>query len=151
VAYVKDIRLGDRVEVRVESSGGKSFTGVISRFSHKVDETTRTMVTEIEMPNPNLELVPGMYATVVLKVERRPQVLTIPAEAVAADKKTVVYVVNPNHEIEERPVTLGLETPDRYEVSAGLNDGDMVVVGGRANVRAGQKVDIKMIASRGGA
>ena len=72
VDYVKDVRLGDPVEVRVDSLNGKSFTGKISRFTHDVDETTRTMITEIEVPNPNLELVPGMYATVVLKVEKRP-------------------------------------------------------------------------------
>ena len=99
------------MEVRVESLGGKPFTGIISRFTQKVDEDTRTMITEIEVPNPKLELVPGMYATVVLKVERRPQALAIPTEAISADKKTSVYVVNSEQEIEERPVTLGLETP----------------------------------------
>ena len=60
VGYVKDIHLHDSVEVRVESLKGKPLIGIISRFSQKVDEATRTMVTEIEVPNPNLELVPGM-------------------------------------------------------------------------------------------
>ncbi len=70
VDYVKDIQLGDPVEVRVDSLNGKTFTGKITRFTHEVDDNTRTMITEIEVPNPNLELVPGMYATVVLKVEK---------------------------------------------------------------------------------
>jgi RND family efflux transporter MFP subunit len=147
VAYVKDIQLGDQVEVRVESLKGKPFTGAISRSTQKVDEDTRTMITEIEVPNPKLELVPGMYATVVLKVERRPQALAIPAEAISTDKKTSVYVVNSEQEIEERPVTLGLETPDKYEVVAGLKEGDLVMIGRRSQVKPGQKVEAKLIGS----
>ena len=58
-------------------------------------DDTRTMITEIEVPNPDLELMPGMYATVVLKVEKRSQALAIPTEAVAGGKKHTVYVVNP--------------------------------------------------------
>jgi RND family efflux transporter MFP subunit len=147
VAYVKDIQLGDQVEVRVESLKGKPFTGAISRSTQKVDEDTRTMITEIEVPNPKLELVPGMYATVVLKVERRPQALAIPAEAISTDMKTSVYVVNSEQEIEERPVTLGLETPDKYEVVAGLKEGDLVMIGRRSQVKPGQKVEAKLIGS----
>jgi multidrug efflux pump subunit AcrA (membrane-fusion protein) len=103
------------------------------------------MITEIEVPNPDLELVPGMYATVVLKVEKRPQALTIPTEAVASTKKDTVYVVTANHEIEERTVKLGLETPDKYEVLSGLNEGDMVVMGNRTQFQVGEKVEPKFI------
>jgi RND family efflux transporter MFP subunit len=145
VDYVKDVQLGDSVEVRVDSLNGKTFTGIISRFTHDVDDNTRTMITEIEVPNPDLELVPGMYATVVLKVEKRSQALAIPTEAVAGGKKNTVYVVTPNHEIEERTVTLGLETPDKYEVLSGLNEGDLVVMGNRSQFQPGQKVDPKYI------
>jgi RND family efflux transporter MFP subunit len=147
VAYVKDIQLGDQVEVRVESLKGKPFTGTISRSTQKVDEDTRTMIMEIEVPNPKLELVPGMYATVVLKVERRPQALVIPTEAVSTDKKTSVYVVNHEQKIEERTVTLGLETPGKYEVLAGLKDGELVVLGSRSQFKPGQKVEAKPIDS----
>jgi RND family efflux transporter MFP subunit len=147
VAYVKDIQLGDQVEVRVESLKGKPFMGTISRSTQKVDEDTRTMIMEIEVPNPKLELVPGMYATVVLKVERRPQALVIPTEAVSTDKKTSVYVVNHEQKIEERTVTLGLETPGKYEVLAGLKDGELVVLGSRSQFKPGQKVEAKPIDS----
>lgn len=140
VAYVKDIHVGDQVEVRVESFKGKPFMGTISRSTQKVDEDTRTMITEIEVPNPKLELVPGMYATVVLKMERRPQVLAIPTEAVSTDKKSSVYVINDEQEIEERAVTLGLETAGKYEVLAGLKEGDLVVIGRQSQVKPGQKV-----------
>jgi RND family efflux transporter MFP subunit len=143
--YVKDIQIGDPVEVRVESLGDKVLTGKISRSTLKVDDVTRTMTAEVEVANPNLELVPGMYATVVLKVQRRPQALTIPTEAVTSVKNPTVYLVNRSHEIEERAVKLGLETPERFEVAAGLAEGDLVLVGDRSQVKPGQKVESKFM------
>ena len=145
VDYVSEIHPGDPVVVRVESLGNKTFTGAIARVTDRVDEATRTMITEIEVPNPKLELVPGMYATVVLRVERRPDVLAVPAEAVARGKENTVYVVTPSHEIEKRTVTLGLETPDKYEVISGLKEGDLAVIGGHEQVQPGQKVEPKFI------
>jgi RND family efflux transporter MFP subunit len=141
------MHVGDSVEVRVESVGGKNFQGAITRMTEKVSEATRTMITEIEVPNPNLELVPGMYAAVDLKVQNRPRVLSIPIEAVPAGQQSSVYLVNDKDEIEERPVTLGLETPTRFEVTAGLKEGDLVMIGRRSKVKPGQKVEPKLINS----
>jgi RND family efflux transporter MFP subunit len=145
VEYVKDIHLGDKVDVRVESLGGRSFTGTISRFTQKVTDNTRTMITEMEVLNPNLEIIPGMYATVVLNVENRPQSLAIPIQTSASGGTTKVFIVNANHEIEERPVTLGLETPSKYEVVSGLREGDLVMMGNPAQLKPGQKVETKTI------
>jgi RND family efflux transporter MFP subunit len=143
--YVKDTHVGDPVEVRVESLGGKTFTGIITRTTDRVEEQTRTMTTEIEVPNPSLKLVPGMYATVVLKVDRRPDALAIPTEAVSAGQKSSVFVVNDQNQVEERPVTLGLETPSSYEVLTGLKEGDLLLIGSRSQVKLGQKVEPKLI------
>jgi RND family efflux transporter MFP subunit len=145
VDYVKDIRLGDPVAVSVESLAGEIFTGTISRFTDDVSQNTRTMITEIEVPNPDLKLVPGMYATVTLKVEKRLHALAIPIEAVVGDKPPMVYVVDRNHQIEKRPVKLGLETPDKYEVLSGLREGDLVVIGNRSKLQTGQKVEPKLV------
>lgn len=144
VGYVRDIRTGDPVEVRVESLGGKSFTGKITRSTQRVDEETRTMTTEIEVANPNLELVPGMYAKVVLKVQKRPQVLSIPMQAVSSDKKPTVYIINRQQQVEERPVTLGMSTATRYEVVSGLKDGDLVLIGDHSQIKPGEKVQAKL-------
>lgn len=147
VTYVKYIRLGEPVEVRVDSLNGKTFKGIISRFAKNVEENTRTMITEIEVPNPKLELVPGMYATVLLKVEDRPQAISIPTEAISSDQKSSVYIVDRNQTIKERNVSLGLETPTLYEVVSGLNEGDLVIIGNRSMLKPGQKVVTKMMGS----
>jgi RND family efflux transporter MFP subunit len=142
---VKDIHLGDAVDVRVESMGGRTFTGKISRFTQRVEEDTRTMITELEVDNPKLELIPGMYATVVLKVQRRPQALAIPIESISAGKINSVFVVDANNELEERTVTLGLETPTKYEVLSGLKEGELVMMGNPRQVKPGQKVEAKLV------
>jgi RND family efflux transporter MFP subunit len=144
VKYVKDIHLEDTIEVQVESLGMRSFEGKIKRFSERVEAATREMRTEVEVPNPTLEIVPGMYGFVVLKLQKRPQVLSVPTQAVSGEEKSTVYVVNAKHELEERAVTLGLETPDRREVMSGLREGDLVMMGSRYRVQPGQKVTPKL-------
>jgi len=145
VDYVKDVRIGDAVEVRVESLGGKTLAGTITRAELRVNSETRTMITEIEVPNPKLELVPGMYAEVMLKAQRRAQALAVPIEALPPGQSATAYVVNGQNEIEERPVTLGLETASRCEVVSGLREGERVLVGTRSVVKPGQKVEPKLL------
>lgn len=145
VDYVQDIQMGDAVDVRVESLGGKIFTGKVSRFTHKVDDSTRTMITEMEVDNSKLELVPGMYASVVLKVEQHPQALAVPVEAIFEGKNPTVYVVNAHHEVEERTISLGLETPTKYEVLSGLQEGELVMIGNPGQIKPGQKVEAKLV------
>jgi multidrug efflux pump subunit AcrA (membrane-fusion protein) len=104
------------------------------------------MITEIEVPNLDLELIPGMYANVILQVEQRPNALAIPVEAVSGEKNPTVLVLNQDQQIEERAVTLGLETPEKFEVLSGLREGDLVIVGSRAQFQAGEKVAPKLLA-----
>jgi RND family efflux transporter MFP subunit len=145
VAYVKDVHIGDSVEVKVESLGGRTFTnGIITRATFRVNDATRTMLTEIEVPNPDLELIPGMYAKVLLRVQRRPAALAIPMQAVPPGQTSSVYVVNPQHQIEERPVVLGLDTPSEFEVTSGLKEGELVFLGNRNLVHPGQQVEPKL-------
>jgi RND family efflux transporter MFP subunit len=145
VDYVRGIRIDAPVSVRVDSLGGRTLEGRIARFSDRVDDSTRTMIAEMEVPNTSLEVVPGMYATVILKVDERPHALAIPIEALAPGGRSVL-VVDAAHEVQERPVQLGLETPARYEVLAGLKEGDLVMLGNPAQLVPGQKVEPRITA-----
>jgi RND family efflux transporter MFP subunit len=143
VDYVKDIVVGNTVSGTVESLGGRIFTGKITRATWRVNDDTRTMTTEIEVTNPDLSLVPGMYASVSITVETRPQTLAVPIEAIPPGETNLVYVVNAQNEIEARPVKLGLETPTKYEVLSGLKEGELVLTGNRSPFKPGQKVVAK--------
>ena len=146
VEYVKDVHLGDPVTVRVDSLGGKTFIGKITRFTDEVNDETRTMTTEMELDNPDLEIVPGMYAVAQFKFEQHSNALTVPTEAISNPKDPVVYVINAGNEIEARPVKLGVEMPDKYEITNGLKEGELVMVGSASQVHPGQKVEPKLVA-----
>jgi RND family efflux transporter MFP subunit len=146
VEYVKDVHLGDPVTVRVDSLGGKTFVGKITRFTDEVNDETRTMTTEMELDNPDLEIVPGMYAVALFKFEQHSNALTVPTEAVSNPKDPLLYVINAGNEVEARPVKLGVEMPDKYEVTDGLKEGELVMIGSTTQVHPGQKVEPKLVA-----
>jgi RND family efflux transporter MFP subunit len=141
------VRLGGPVDVNV-SALHRTFPGVVKRFADKVDESTRTMKTEVDVPNPNLQLVPGMYAEVDLITGQRKSVLAVPAEAIDGSGGAArVFVVRPSGAIEIVPVQLGLENAHLVEIRSGdLHDGDPVVVGSRAGLKAGDTVQPKTVA-----
>ena len=149
---VPQILIGAQVEVRVPSLN-RSFTGLITRSSQKLDLASRTMEVEVDVPNPTLTLVPGMYAEARLGVDHRKGVLTVPVQAIGGtEEKPLVYAVGAGKKIEVRPVELGMHTADRVEVKSGLGDGDLVVVGNRSQLTAGQPVTPKVMqAAAGGA
>lgn len=137
------VKVGDPVEMNIGSS--RRMNGKVARLSGRIATETRTMLAEVDVPNDDLQLIPGMYVAVTLKVDRREQVLTIPVESVSGAKHPTVYVVGQGQQLEEREVRLGVETPTRFEVLSGLREGELVMVGNRAQVRIGQKVSPKVI------
>jgi len=143
---VPRIRTDGPVTVRVDTLGGRTFAGTIARFAHRIDESTRTMLVEVDVANDALDLVPGMYATVILNIDERPHTLALPIQAVPSGATTVL-VVDSSQRLEERPIKLGIETATKYEVLDGLNEGDRVVIGNSAQLRAGQQVEAKIVAA----
>ncbi len=145
VDYVHAVHVGAAVSIAVESLDGRVIEGHIARVADQVDDSTRTMVAEAEVPNPAADLVPGMYCTVTLRMDERPKALAIPVEALGAGGKSVL-VVDAAHRLEQRAVTLGMETPGRYEVLSGLAEGDLVMLGNPAQLVVGQKVEPRLTA-----
>ena len=137
---VPRIKLGAPVEVHVPSLH-KKIEGKVTRFAGTLDLQTRTMETEIDVANPRLELVPGMYAEASITLERKDKVLTVPVQALDHhDGKSEVYRVNAEGRIEVLPVVTGLEDPSQVEIVQGLKENDKVIVSGRGQLRANEKV-----------
>ncbi|MGA8152147.1 MAG: efflux RND transporter periplasmic adaptor subunit [Terriglobales bacterium] len=144
-SYVQYIRVGDRVDVRVPSLN-RTFPGKVARFSVDVREDTRTMHTEVDVQNKDRVLIPGVYADADLTLEHKDDIPTIPLQAVNHEgDKTTVFVVNENHQIEDRPVSLGLQTASDAEVVSGLRAGEQVVVSDRSGVKPGEKVSPQVV------
>jgi RND family efflux transporter MFP subunit len=145
------IHLGEPVDVRV-SALHRTFPGRVARFADKVDQSTRTMKTEVDVPNSSLVLVPGMYAEVDLVTEQRKNALSVPVEAVDGSGDSArVFTVQASGTIRIVPVRLGIETANRIEIRSGeLKEGDAVVVGSRSGLKDGNRVQPKIITLAGG-
>ena len=144
-SYVRFIRVGDQVDVRVPSLN-RTFPGKVARFSVDVREDTRTMHTEVDVQNRDHALVPGLYAETDLILEHKEDIPTIPLQALNHEgNKTTVFVVNANGEVEDRPINLGIQTASDAEVVTGLREGEMVVVSDRAGVKPGEKVSAQVV------
>jgi RND family efflux transporter MFP subunit len=138
--YVRYIRVGDPVEVKVPALG-RSFQGKVARFSVEVNGSTRTMHTEVDVPNPSGQLIPGTYAEAVLTLNQRGNVLAVPLQAIVHEgDKTSVFVVTPDGRIEDRPVTVGIQTPNYTEVISGVQEGEQLVISDRSGLKPGQVV-----------
>jgi len=145
-SYVQYIHVGDHVDVRVPSLN-QTFPGKVARFSVDVREDTRTMHTEVDVPNPKRVLLPGLYADADLALDRKVDVLSVPVQAVNHEgNKSTVFVVGPNGELQDRPVQLGLQTSSDAEITSGVNEGDQVVVSDRSGLKAGEKVHPQSVA-----
>jgi RND family efflux transporter MFP subunit len=147
---VPDISNGQTLEVNV-SALHQTFTGKISLFSDQIDLTTRTMHTEVTVPNAKYELVPGMYASVKIPLHTVTNVLTIPIQAVESTGTGLgtVLVVNSSNHIERRDVKLGLQSTADTEVLSGLAENETVVFGEQNQFKEGQQVSPKLVVAPG--
>jgi RND family efflux transporter MFP subunit len=143
VSAVADIKDGQSVEVNVASSG-RTIEAKVTRYSDSVQMATRTMDTEVDVPNRDGKLVPGMYAEVHLHLAARPDVLSVPLDAVDGLGTSVqqAYLIR-SGELHLVKITTGLQTATRVEVLSGLQNGDQVVVGRHSGLADGEKVNAR--------
>jgi len=134
------VRIGDSADVRVQATG-EHFTGKVTRFTDALDPSTRTMQVEIDVPNPNYHLQPGMYADVSLEADSRANALTVPVEAIQrAHGKTNVFVLDGQNRVQRREVEIGVESSNHVEIVTGLHEGERVIVGNLGSYQPGETV-----------
>lgn len=141
---VPGVHIGEAVSVSVGALA-KTFPGRITRFDDKVSMSTRTMDTEIDVPNPNYVLVPGMYAEINLRLQQSGQVLAVPVDAVEQSGDTASVFAVEDSTIRVIPVSTGIKTSQQIEIRSGLNEGEMVIVGRHAGLQNGQNVQPKLV------
>ena len=143
---VAEVHVGEDITVRV-STLNKTLIGKISLFSDQIDPETRTMHTEVTVPNPTYEIVPGMYATVQIPLHTVQNALTVPVQAVQTSGETrgSVLVVGGDNRIEKRDVSLGIENAADVEILSGLSDNDRVVFGEQSQFKPGELVNSKVV------
>jgi RND family efflux transporter MFP subunit len=139
-SYVRYIKVGDPVDVRVPSLD-RHFPGTVARFSVDVSSTTRTMHTEVDVPNPKGILIAGVYAEATLTLDRKGDALAVPLQAVSQQgDKASVLVVDSSNKIQEREISIGIQTASYAEVLSGLSDGEQIVMSDRSGLKPGEDV-----------
>ena len=127
-SYVRYVHIGDTVQLRVDSLG-RSFTGTVVRFTRELNFETRTMETEIDVPNKDLTIDSGMYANALLRLNHADNVITIPVGAlVLHGNQQQVYVLDGGNRVHIRTVQTGIRGNQLVEVQSGLNPGDRIIV-----------------------
>ena len=143
VTDAAEIKDGQSVDVNV-SNPPRVIEGKISRYAGSVQMATRTMDTQVDVPNANGSLLPGMYAEVHLHLAERPNVMSVPVDAVDGLGTAVVqaYVVRGGvvHVVQ---VTTGLQTATRLEILSGLRVGDQVIVGRHTGLSEDEQVQAR--------
>jgi membrane fusion protein (multidrug efflux system) len=136
------LALNQPVKVTVEGLPGRTIEGTVTRFAYALDDESRTMLGEIELANPDLELRPGMYATVKIGIQRKEEALLLPVDALMTEKAgTSVFVLSENRSKKAR-VQTGFNDGAKVEIVKGLDPNQTVILIGKRGLVDGQPVTV---------
>jgi RND family efflux transporter MFP subunit len=126
--------------VRVPELPDRKFPGKVTRIADALHSGTRTLLTEIDIPNPDGALPPGIYCSVELKVPRKTPSFTIPAEALLFNRNGLQAAIVKDSKVEIRTVRVVRDLGTRVEVDAGLRAGERVILNPPVTLVDGSKV-----------
>ena len=135
------IKNGAPTRVTVEELRGQTFSGTVTRFAHALDQTTKTMLTEIELSNPGGDLLPGMYASVQLELERKADALVVPVQALVVEKAGTSVFTVVDGKAKKAPVHTGFNDGVNVEIVDGVKPGEAVILAGKQALNDGQSVN----------
>lgn len=130
------------VTLTVESLPNRTFEGTVTRYSYALEEESKTMLAEIELPNPKLEMRPGMYATVKIGIERKDDVPLLPAEALLTEKAGASVFLVSDNKARKTKVQIGFNDGKNFEIMKGVNPDQQVILIGKQTLNDGQPVTV---------
>lgn len=137
------VQVGQPVRISVEGLAGQIFTTTVSRHSDSLEDATRALWVEADLPNTQGRLRPGMYATIRIGVEKHPAALLVPAEALMVERNaTFVFLVEGNRS-KKTPVKIGFQDGPNAEILSGITDGAAIISPGKSAPPDGTAVRLK--------
>lgn len=137
------VKAGIDAVLRVPELPGRTFAGTVTRTAEALDPATRTLLTEIDIPNPTGELRPGIYGTVELKVPRVTPSLIVPAAAIGFNDNGLYVLVAEGGVAHQRKITLTRDLGTEVEVSDGVQAGNEVVLNPPVDLGDGSKLSVR--------
>ena len=141
-AYAPAAMSAHVAQVQFRELPGQVFSGNVTRTSSSIDPASRTLLTEIDLPNAAGKILPGMFATVIFDTQRMTQPVLIPANALLVRTAgPQAFVVDGNNIAHLRNLTLGRDLGTSTEVLLGLKPGDQVILSPGDGITDGSRVD----------
>jgi membrane fusion protein (multidrug efflux system) len=138
------VTIGKKADITVDAYPDRHFEGIVTRSSQAVDPATRTLSVEVDAPNRDHTLKPGMFTNVTVILGQHENVVTVPAEAVLGDSNGHwVFTVADNNTAHRVPVKTGAEQNNRTEIVSGLSGQEKLIVVGQQFVKDGGPVNIQ--------
>lgn len=132
---------GDTAVVRIQSLRNHEFEAAVTRTSWSLSTSNRSVRTEIDVPNKDGILRPGMYATVTVCLDERSDTLVLPITAIVQDGQNVYCCCVEAGQIQLKPIVLGLRSGNEVEVVSGLSGNESIVLAQASSLRQGQRVE----------
>lgn len=143
------VKIGTRVKVNVDAYTEKSFDGFISIINPAVNITTRTLPVQINIPNPNYLLKPGMFARAEIQLQKKNNVLLIPNMAIIEeDGNKYVFIVE-NNRADRKSIKTGLSKDEMVEILQGLKKDDNVITIGHQNLKDRAQISVISVIKEG--
>jgi RND family efflux transporter MFP subunit len=142
-AFAGLVKIGTEGQLTLDEFPGRKFLGQVTDTAKAIDPTSRTLLTELQVPNETGELFPGAYALITLQVGDNTDILTIPSNALLfRSEGTTVGVVDAKGQVEIRRITTNLNLGDKLEIAQGLSETDQVIVNPSDSLANGMTVKI---------
>lgn len=135
-------QVGQPVTLTVEGLAGKTFEAKVSRLGYALDDATKTMLIEADLPNPDLALRPGMYATVKVGVEKHADALVIPIEALVMEKVNAFTFVADGGKARKTAIKIGFNDGAKVQVVSGLTGNEAVLLVGTMTLADGAVINV---------
>ena len=145
-AYAPAIHAGLLAYLELTQYPGRKFEGKVVRTAEAIDLSSRTLLTEVDVPNRAGELLPGGYAQVHLAVQVSGEHVQVPVNALLFRSEGLrAVVVDANHKIRLQPLTIGRDYGNALEVLQGLSASDWIVLNPADSLEEGQQVNVKEV------
>jgi len=137
---VSQVARGTAANVRLDALRGRQFAGKVTRFAEAVDPQSRTMKTEIDLPNPDRRILPGMFGTATLELSTQPNAVFLPDQSIRQDNRgnKYAYAVE-NGQLRKLSIQAGQDDGTVTQVF-GLRDEQAIVLSGAENLQGGVRV-----------
>jgi RND family efflux transporter MFP subunit len=143
-----DLLMGNaQAGIAVGGDAGRHYDGKVSRTSRAINPQSRTLRVEVDIPNADSHLVPGMYVEVSFTL-KTPIGVQVPAAALSFRPKPQVAIIDDKNVVEFRDVKIGVDDGDVVQIESGLNEGDKVVLNLSSQIASGMKVDAHELSPR---